>query len=1502
MLSQWKNRCVAATAMEATIFVCIALGLGCLLLLADAAVCFAGIEQACVLNRSSNVVALIIACAMLVPIAVCAWSAWRDARNSMEERMSLLERESDASDEMPERVRMYLYASHFLSAWGDRMWAFAIPILLMEVFVDTLLPSAAFSMVTYLSCIVAIPSVGRCLDQMNRWTVMQVAIVIENLMIVASSSSLALILLLTNADGIHKPVWTPKLAGLFGVTLVCGGIAQVLNDAQSLAIEKDWVVVVARDDTEELTHLNTVMRRIDLTCNILSPIAFGFIMENAGDDPTTRAMIGAAAVGIWNLLSMPLEYCMTKDIYDLNSELAEKEAPTEDQQDPPGPANTGAFRSYAKLWREYVRHPIFLLSFSFCALYMTILDGGALNTAYLKWRGIRESILGASRGAGALFGLIGTVLFPHLRHFVGRLERVVVIGIWMFWFCLVPIVVVFFVSGESIVSDYVMLACMTISRLWLWTTDLAETQIMQEWIEPARRGAINSMQTASSQLFYILILVLGMVFHDPAEFIVLVLISLATVLSAAMGVSVWDLKYGSKRSSYRAGSVLKHATQQVRCESVLTKLPEEHQMLRDMCRQYAAKNLAPIAGDLDREHRYPAQQMKELGEMGLMGVAVSDEYGGAGLDYLAYAIAMEEISRGCASTGVIMSVNNSLYCAPMEKFGNEEQKQQHLTPFAAGEKLGCFGLSEPGNGSDAGAATTTATRTDSGYVLNGTKAWITNAHEADQAIVFATTDKSLKHKGISAFIVPTNAPGFSLGKKEDKLGIRASSTANLIFEDVELPKESLLGKEGEGFKIAMITLDAGRIGIASQALGIAQASYDCAIAYAQTRKTFGQPIAKNPIIQTKLARMAMELESARLLTWKAAAEKDAGLPFSKMAAMAKLKASEVATMCSHQAIQILGGMGYVSDMPAERHYRDARITEIYEGTSEIQHLGRHHRHRRCTTTVSPAIPPTDAKMESSIVACLVLGLASLVVALDSALCLAHVEAVCIGNRPTNLVALIISAAMLIPCVLTLTSSHLDARNARSGERTQLLKPDPEATYKMPNRVWTYLYASHFLSSWGDRMWSFAVPILLMEVFVDTLMPSAAFSLVTYLACILAIPSVGRILDRSNRWKAMKWAIVVENLLIVLSSLSLAAIMIVTDADGVRKPQWTPTLIGLFAATLTCGGVAQILNNAQTLGIERDWVVVLAGDDSAALTHLNSVMRRIDLSCNILAPIAFGLIMENAGDDPTTRAMIGAVAVGVWNVLSTPLEYCMTKDIYDLYPELAIKEHTIEDPRETSKEQLSYAQMWREYLRHPVFLLSFSFCALYMTVLSGGALNTAYLKWRGIPESILGASRGAGAVLGLLGTWLFSHLRQCLGRLERVAVVSVWLFWLCLVPVAVVFFLTGESVVSDYVMIGAVTVSRLWLWCTDLAETQIMQEWIEPSRRGAVNAMQTAMYQVFFIMILLMGMVYHDPADFMVLVLVSLALVLAAAFGFTVWDVKYGQNRSIYVRRTLLPQR
>jgi butyryl-CoA dehydrogenase len=368
------------------------------------------------------------------------------------------------------------------------------------------------------------------------------------------------------------------------------------------------------------------------------------------------------------------------------------------------------------------------------------------------------------------------------------------------------------------------------------------------------------------------------------------------------------------------------------------KLSETHEEIRKIARTFAEKELKPVAAALDREHRYPAEQVKKLADLGLMGVAVSEEHGGAGLDNLAYAIAMEEISRGCASTGVVMSVNNSLYCDPVKTYATPEQKKIWLEPFAGGQKLGCFALSEPGNGSDAGAASCAATLVGDEWELNGTKAWITNGYEANAAIVFATTDKSLKHKGISAFLVPMPTKGLSLGKKEDKLGIRASSTCNLIFEGCRIPKANLLGELGQGFKIAMGTLDGGRIGIAAQALGIAQAALDAAVEYAKERKAFGEPIAKLQAIQFKLADMAMRLEASRLLTWRAASLKDAGAKYTKEAAMAKLSASETATFVAHQAIQILGGNGYVTEYPVERHYRDARITEIYEGTSEIQRL------------------------------------------------------------------------------------------------------------------------------------------------------------------------------------------------------------------------------------------------------------------------------------------------------------------------------------------------------------------------------------------------------------------------------------------------------------------------------------------------------------------------------------------------------------------------------------
>ncbi|KAH8331108.1 hypothetical protein KR067_011612, partial [Drosophila pandora] len=370
----------------------------------------------------------------------------------------------------------------------------------------------------------------------------------------------------------------------------------------------------------------------------------------------------------------------------------------------------------------------------------------------------------------------------------------------------------------------------------------------------------------------------------------------------------------------------------------LSALPDTHQMLQKTCRDFANAELSANAAKCDREHLYPEKLIRQMGELGTMAVAIPEELGGTGLDYLAYAIAMEEISRGCASAGVIMSVNNSLYLGPLLSFGNDSQKETYITPYTTGERVGCFALSEPGNGSDAGAASTIATDKGDHFLLNGTKAWITNAFEAEAAIVFATTNKQLKHKGISAFIVPKGLKGFSLGKKEDKLGIRGSSTCQLIFEDCAIPKESMLGEPGFGFKIAMQTLDAGRIGIAGQALGIGQAALELAVDYSQKRQAFGKPISKLQSIQQKIADMSLAMESARLLTWRAAWLKDNKQPYTKEAAMAKLAASEAATMCAHQCIQILGGMGYVTDMAAERHYRDARITEIYEGTSEIQRL------------------------------------------------------------------------------------------------------------------------------------------------------------------------------------------------------------------------------------------------------------------------------------------------------------------------------------------------------------------------------------------------------------------------------------------------------------------------------------------------------------------------------------------------------------------------------------
>ncbi|MDA8122471.1 MAG: acyl-CoA dehydrogenase [Deltaproteobacteria bacterium] len=367
-------------------------------------------------------------------------------------------------------------------------------------------------------------------------------------------------------------------------------------------------------------------------------------------------------------------------------------------------------------------------------------------------------------------------------------------------------------------------------------------------------------------------------------------------------------------------------------------LTEEQRMIQEMARGFAQKEVLPKAAEMDETGRYPAEIVAKLAELGLMGIAVPEEYGGAGMDNICYVIAMEEIARACASTAVIMSVNNSLVCDPLLKFGTEPQKKKYLVPLASGRKLGCFGLTEPGAGSDAGSQKTTAVRGGEHYIVNGTKNFISNAHEADTCILFTMTDREKKHKGITTLILDMKSEGVTIGKHENKMGIRASSTASIILEDVKIPVENRLGNEGDGFKIAMNTLDGGRIGIAAQAIGIARAALEDALAYAKERKQFGQPIAEFQAIQWMLADMATEIDAARLLAYRAAWLKDRKAKHSKESAMAKLYASETAMRAGVKGIQIHGGYGYIKEYPAERHFRDAKITEIYEGTSEIQRL------------------------------------------------------------------------------------------------------------------------------------------------------------------------------------------------------------------------------------------------------------------------------------------------------------------------------------------------------------------------------------------------------------------------------------------------------------------------------------------------------------------------------------------------------------------------------------
>lgn len=367
-------------------------------------------------------------------------------------------------------------------------------------------------------------------------------------------------------------------------------------------------------------------------------------------------------------------------------------------------------------------------------------------------------------------------------------------------------------------------------------------------------------------------------------------------------------------------------------------LTEEQEFLRKTARDFAKSEVLPKAASVDAEHRHPKELVDKMSAMGLMGVAVPDEYGGSGMDVVSYALAIEEIARACASTAVIMSVNNSLVCDPILRYGSETQKKYWLPLLAQGKKLGCFAISEPEAGSDAAAQKTVAIDDGDEWILDGVKNWITNGPVADVCVLMAMTDKEQGHHGISAFILPMDTSGVTTSPPDDKLGIRGSKSCQIFLDKVRLPKDALLGEVGEGFKVAMSTLDGGRIGIAAQALGIARACLEDSLEYALQRRTMGKPIAEHQSIQWKLADMATDIEAARLLILKAAHLKDLGQPYGEAAAVAKLFASDIANKASRECIQVFGGNGYVTEYPAERHFRDAKITEIYEGTSEIQRL------------------------------------------------------------------------------------------------------------------------------------------------------------------------------------------------------------------------------------------------------------------------------------------------------------------------------------------------------------------------------------------------------------------------------------------------------------------------------------------------------------------------------------------------------------------------------------
>jgi alkylation response protein AidB-like acyl-CoA dehydrogenase len=368
------------------------------------------------------------------------------------------------------------------------------------------------------------------------------------------------------------------------------------------------------------------------------------------------------------------------------------------------------------------------------------------------------------------------------------------------------------------------------------------------------------------------------------------------------------------------------------------ELTDEQRMVQDLAREFAEQEVKPIAAECDREGRFPHATVKRMGELGLLGITVPETLGGGGADMLAYVLALEEVAVACASHAVVMSVNNSLVCGPLVEFGTPAQHERFLAPIASGRGLACFALTEPQAGSDARNLATLARRDGDDYVLDGRKVFVTSGRESTVALVFAQTDPEAAHRGISAFLVEKGAPGFLVPKVEDKLGLRASDTAEFVFEACRVPAANRLGAEGQGFKIAMHVLDSGRIGIAAQAVGIARAALEASVAYAKERRSFGVPIGQHQMIQWMLADMATAVDAARLLTWRAAVLKDRGKPYGAAASMAKLFASESAMRVATDAVQVHGGYGYITDYPVERHFRDAKITQIYEGTSQIQRL------------------------------------------------------------------------------------------------------------------------------------------------------------------------------------------------------------------------------------------------------------------------------------------------------------------------------------------------------------------------------------------------------------------------------------------------------------------------------------------------------------------------------------------------------------------------------------